>query len=377
MSSDVQAFVARLALAPPNGRWSEAACQRLLDLTRPACNLAGPQRGLVARLQTPPSPDHPLHISLFDTVTNDMAEGINIGEVLVKEGLALKRLDENTINYEASEASAMIDARRETSNLMPDVGAGDSASVCRPGRKLSVSEIYQSTAGSSTCSEELSLKSQLKKLLHTQNMIHSIVCQKFGGSRSENVNSILNIMSKSQEDYQTALARLLSSVASSQSASEAAAVSVGSSEVKVVKPKFKSRDSVSSRFHGTKKLNAVEQVGSQLAETVALTETDMDIEKVVQVEGVEQEFIRCEDLTTSQAKLAVAEPGPGREAPGQQMCETVVAGGGSPRVLELQLGGVLVHPVLLAGEWLLTAAEISRLVPRWHGYNLLVSFLAR
>jgi len=154
-------------------------------------------------------------------------------------------------------------------------------------------------------------------------------------------------------------------------------VSVGSSEVKVVKPKFKSRDSVSSRFHGTKKLNAVEQVGSQLAETVALTETDMDSEKVVQVEGVEQEFIRCEDLTTSQAKLAVAEPGPGREAPGQQMCETVVAGGGSPRVLELQLGGVLVHPVLLAGEWLLTAAEISRLVPRWHGYNLLVSFLAR
>ena len=104
---------------------------------------------------------------------------------------------------------------------------------------------------------------------------------------------------------------------------------------------------------------------------------DMDREKEAQLEGVNLEVFKSKDLAPSGATLAVAEPWRRREAQGQQTGETGVAGGGSARVIELQLGGVSVHPVLLSEEWLLTAAEISRLVPRWHGYNLLVSFLAR
>ena len=85
-----QAVRARLGLvAPPtpDAPWPEESSELLLELSKRACSCQGEQEaGLVARLEG--WREGVPVLRLFDTVTNTLDDGLDLGEQLVQEGLA-------------------------------------------------------------------------------------------------------------------------------------------------------------------------------------------------------------------------------------------------------------------------------------------------
>jgi len=78
-------------LAPPSDcfSWPEESTERFLQMTRTACDHRGDDMevGLVAHILGW-SREGVLVLQLYDTVSNDSPEGINLGQQLVEEGLA-------------------------------------------------------------------------------------------------------------------------------------------------------------------------------------------------------------------------------------------------------------------------------------------------
>ena len=83
-----QAARARLDLRPPGSQWQEDSTDLFLELTSRACSAQGVEAaGLVALVQGW-DPDGTVVVRLFDTVTNSLVGGLEVGEALVAEGLA-------------------------------------------------------------------------------------------------------------------------------------------------------------------------------------------------------------------------------------------------------------------------------------------------
>lgn len=87
-SMPAQAVRARLDLRPPGSRWQEDSTDMFLELTSRACSAQGVEAaGLVALVQGWDQ-DGTVVVRLFDTVTNSLPTGLEVGEALVAEGLA-------------------------------------------------------------------------------------------------------------------------------------------------------------------------------------------------------------------------------------------------------------------------------------------------
>ena len=197
-----QAMPAKLAgVAPPHGcnRWPQSSSVRLLDLTRKACEKEG-NRGLVARIQELEQGGK-LMLRLFDTVTNTEPEGIDLGIVLLDEGLA--RIPSNLSNDYKYLAERLDTGKTYSYSPLrcPDFlnPSGDEV-VLESGKELKLNSY------SSDLSEDTSVKSQLKTLLNLQNSIHSIVSKNFV---TDQVEDVFTRMTELQSQYQALLVMLL------------------------------------------------------------------------------------------------------------------------------------------------------------------------
>ena len=286
-SLPAQAQLAGLScLAPPHGSssWSRTSGTRMLELTRDACEIEN--GGLVAKFEGW-GLEGKLEVVLYDTVTNTEVHGVDLRNVLIKEGLArsITRMPEDTKHLEE-----MLTTNK-TYKYRP----------LRCPQYLIFEEENCLGNESSNLSEATSIKSQLKSLLNIQNKVHSLVSKNLV---TDSENNVFSRMTSLQTEYQELLAKLLSR---------------------------KSR------------------VGQNLtAETAQETSWDTtregEISELDDCQEKEVEVVEDTDATVTSVSLTT---------------------------------GDSLHRVKWRGDFWVTSAEVSRLVPQWRGHDLLHIMLTK
>jgi hypothetical protein len=276
-----QAVAVRLGgVAPPGaGPWPEESAERLRELAKDACDFRGGVAGIVAQLQGWGEGGEAV-LRLFDTATNSLPGGLDLGRCLVEEGLA----------------SSLDTEQLYDQPLGEEAGAGP--------------------------------RDRLEEVLEQQEELLRLAGRLGGASGEE--RAALARLEEIGAESQLLLARLF-------------------------------REDARLFRETIKKDNYTEVFESEVVkETKMIEMKKAEVEEPVdddQSEGKESVLIKM-----------VPEEVVGPRAEERE-------GTGGVHRLQLSLGAL--HPVAWRGEAWVASAEVSGLHPKWRGYDLLASVLAR